>query len=214
MAGVSKGVVALCARFRRRLCWLRRRPFLPRTLLCSCAPSGRWGPQVHYACSAGTRAAGRASSSARSGGCYGRATCTSRTRPTSGLSEFSQAGVFVRAFGKDAGGSGVEVRTSSCRGGQPAAARANSKAREGRERIGRRVCLGPRATIGSSEFTHAGVFVQAFGKDVGGSGVDVCTSSCAAGTRVTGRASSTARRRGGGERIGRHLDRGRRTTIV
>ena len=33
-----------------------------------------------------------------------------------------------------------------------------------------------------SEFSQAGVFVRAFGKDVGGSG-DVCTSSCVAGTQ-------------------------------
>ena len=32
------------------------------------------------------------------------------------------------------------------------------------------------------EFSQAGVFVRAFGKDVGGSRVDVCTSLCVAGT--------------------------------
>lgn len=33
-----------------------------------------------------------------------------------------------------------------------------------------------------AEFTQAGGFVRAFDKDVGGSGVDVCTSSCVAGS--------------------------------
>src|SRR3954469_12501083 len=33
-----------------------------------------------------------------------------------------------------------------------------------------------------SVFSQAGVFLRAFGKDVGGSGVDVCTGTCGAGS--------------------------------
>ena len=102
------------------------------------------------------------------------------------MSEFSQAGVFVRTFGKDVAADGA-MSARSCGGqrvaaGQPAVGVSGSGDVYVAERDNRRV----------SEFSQAGVFVRAFGKDVGGSGMDVCTSSCVVGQRrVAARASST-----------------------
>jgi VCBS repeat-containing protein len=99
------------------------------------------------------------------------------------VSEFTQAGVFVQAFGKDVGGSGVDVCTSSCVAGSGGG---DAGELEGPTGIGLAgsgdVYVTERFNDRVSEFTQAGVFVRAFGKDVGGSGVDVCTSSCVAGS--------------------------------
>jgi NHL repeat/Bacterial TSP3 repeat len=101
--------------------------------------------------------------------------------------EYTASGSFVRAFGKSVGGSGVDVCTTTCQAGS---------AGDGAGEIG-----GPTgiAVSGSNEvyvtdstneriavFNSSGSFVRAFGKSVGGSGVDVCTTICHAGTAGAG----------------------------
>jgi hypothetical protein len=116
-------------------------------------------------------------------------------RFNSRVDEFSQAGAFVRAFGKDVGGGGVDVCTSSCVAGSQGggAGQLNLPLGVGVSGSGD-VYVADQNNHRVDEFSQAGVFVRAFGKDVGGGGVDVCTSSCvrwAAG--VAARASSMTR---------------------
>jgi VCBS repeat-containing protein len=102
------------------------------------------------------------------------------------VSEFTADGTFVRAFGKDVGGTGVDVCTTSCEGGT---AGPDAGAIEGAWSL---------AVSGSSdvyvsdlynnrvaEYTQTGSFVRAFGKGVNtNDGSDVCTaaSGCQAGS--------------------------------
>ena len=105
------------------------------------------------------------------------------------ISEFDTAGTFVRAFGKDVGGAGVNVCTSSCERpaggsaagslGSPASVRVDSGELFVSERSNNRVSVFNATT---------GAFVRALGKDVGGAGVNVCSSSCNAGRSGDGSA--------------------------
>ena len=132
------------------------------------------------------------------------------------VSEFSPAGAFVRAFGKDVGGSGVDVCTSSCVAGSAGgdAGSARLPRGGGGERVGRRLCRRHGKQPDRREFSQAGVFVRAFGKDVSGSGGDVCEAgeSCQAGSAGGGAGRARRPARGGGERDGRRLCRATRTT--
>jgi hypothetical protein len=101
------------------------------------------------------------------------------------VSVFSQDGDFLRAFGKDVskgGGVGAEVCTVDCKAGAGGTAAGE--------------LFGPwGVAVGSSEiyvpelnnnrvsvFNFEGKFLRAFGADVGGPGVNVCTATCSAGT--------------------------------
>ncbi|MEA2444542.1 MAG: hypothetical protein QOJ12_1834, partial [Thermoleophilales bacterium] len=98
------------------------------------------------------------------------------------IAEYSQSGSFVRAFGKDVGGTGVDVCTTSCvvgsfggGAGQLGGPAGVGVAGSGDVYVAE---FGNRIT----EFSQAGSFVRAFGKNVGGTGVDVCTTSCSYGS--------------------------------
>jgi hypothetical protein len=110
------------------------------------------------------------------------------------VDEFSPAGVFVRAFGKDVGGPGVDVCTSVCAAGSAGggAGQLNNPVGIGVSGSGE-VYVADETNQRVSEFAQAGAFVRTFGKDVGGSGVDVCTSSARRAARAAARASSTTR---------------------
>ena len=98
---------------------------------------------------------------------------------------FSESGRFLRAFGKDvssSGGTGPEVCTNDCKTGAAGSAAGELSGPWG-------VAAGPTeiyvSEIGNnriSAFDYEGHFLRAFGKDVGGPGVNVCTSVCGPGT--------------------------------
>jgi VCBS repeat-containing protein len=81
------------------------------------------------------------------------------------------------------GGANVDVCTNSCVAGSfgGGAGRLTSPAGVGMSGSGD-VYVADTSNDRVSEFSPSGVFVRAFGKDVGGSGVDVCTSACVAGS--------------------------------
>jgi DNA-binding beta-propeller fold protein YncE len=100
------------------------------------------------------------------------------------VSVFDYQGHFLRAFGADVGGPGVDVCTSACGPG-------TSGAGDGQMAGPAGIALDAAGDLLVSELgTHrvdsfdprSGQFLGAFGKDVGGPGVDTCTSGCAAGT--------------------------------
>ena len=99
------------------------------------------------------------------------------------IEEFSQSGSFVRAFGLNVGGTGVDVCTSSCQAGSVGSA-AGELAYPGGVAVAGSgdvyVADGDNSRI--DEFSPSGSFLEAFGLNVGGAGVDVCTTSCQAGS--------------------------------
>ena len=140
--------------------------------------------------------AARASSTGRRGRGerVGRRLC--RGAPNDRASEFSQSGEFVRAFGPGVGAAPYNCTTASgCQAGRRGAPAASCDFPGGVAMSGSGdVYVADTGNNRVSEFSQAGVFVRAFGEDVGGSGVNVCTSSCAAGTAGDGRVSSTSRK--------------------
>lgn len=105
------------------------------------------------------------------------------------IEQFRRNGTFVRAFGKGVGGPGINVCTTSCHAGTSGAGAGQLNAPYGIAVLGTGdVYVSDRGNNRIDEFTQHGTFVRAFGKDVGGSGVDVCTTSCQAGSSGTGAA--------------------------
>jgi hypothetical protein len=99
------------------------------------------------------------------------------------VSAFDYQGRFLRAFGKNVGGPGTDVCTAVCQAGSPGieagALAAPSTA-----------ALDPAGNLLVTELAtnrvdvfnpQTGAFVRAFGKDVGGAGVNVCTTTCQIG---------------------------------
>jgi hypothetical protein len=106
------------------------------------------------------------------------------------VQKFDASGGFLRAWGKDVGGAGVEICTvaASCQGGstgvQGGEFNANGAAGVATDAAGN-VYVANAAVGGRvQEFDSSGGFLQSWGKDVGGSGVDVCTvaASCQGGS--------------------------------
>jgi hypothetical protein len=106
------------------------------------------------------------------------------------VQKFDSSGGFLRAWGKDVGGAGVEICTvaASCQGGstgvQGGEFNANGAAGVATDAAGN-VYVANAAVGGRvQEFDSSGGFLQSWGKDVGGSGVDVCTvaASCQGGS--------------------------------
>lgn len=100
------------------------------------------------------------------------------------VSVFDYGGRFLRAFGADVGGPGVNVCTVSCVAGTQGAAGGQMAGPAG-------LALGLSGELYVSQLgtnrvdafdPRSGQFLRAFGKDVGGPGVDVCTTSCGVGT--------------------------------
>lgn len=98
-------------------------------------------------------------------------------------------GQFLRAYGKDVGGAGTDVCTTSCTNG-------NLFLAEGKK-AGGLVNPGGLAIVAGELFVGdtlnhrvsvfdaaSGAFKRAFGKDVGGPGVDTCTTVCTIGDSI------------------------------
>jgi sugar lactone lactonase YvrE len=103
------------------------------------------------------------------------------------VQEFTTTGGFVRAWGKDVGGSGLGVCTvaSSCQAGVNGGKGGELFGPEGvaTDAAGN-VYVADQANHRIQEFDATGTFNRAWGKDVGGAGTNLCTTagSCQAGT--------------------------------
>ena len=106
------------------------------------------------------------------------------------VQKFDSSGGFLRAWGKNVGGAGVGICTvaASCQGGssgvQGGEFNANGAAGVATDAAGN-VYVANAAVGGRvQEFDSSGGFLEAWGKDVGGSGVAVCTvaANCQAGS--------------------------------
>jgi hypothetical protein len=104
------------------------------------------------------------------------------------ISEFAPDGSFIKAFGKDVGGLGVNVCTTSCDAGTDDGTAGSMCFPDGLalDPVSGNLVVGDECAHAVMVFTPAGTFVRAFGKDVGGSGMNVCTSSCSTGTSGPG----------------------------
>jgi hypothetical protein len=102
------------------------------------------------------------------------------------VSVYTESGEFLRAFGKevDVSGGNICTSTSGCRGGEVSGANAAIHGPDGLVASGGTIFVADSGNNRIDSFTAAGTFVEAFGKNVGGAGVDVCASSgvCSAGT--------------------------------
>jgi tripartite motif-containing protein 71 len=100
------------------------------------------------------------------------------------ISEFAPNGAFIKSFGKDVGGTGVDVCTSACQAGTDDGTAGSMSFPDGLaiDPVSGDLVVGDESDDRVDVFTPDGTFVRAFGKDVGGAGVDVCTSSCVSGT--------------------------------
>jgi hypothetical protein len=99
------------------------------------------------------------------------------------VSVFNYAGQFLRAFGADVGGAGVNVCTATCEAGTGGIGSGQMAGPAGitLDAAGR-AHIGELGTNRIDVFDPAtGLFQFAFGKGVGGVGVNVCTATCAAG---------------------------------
>ena len=103
------------------------------------------------------------------------------------IQEFDSSGNWLRAFGADVGGSGVDVCTvaASCQAGSRGGlgGEMNGPAGVATDAAGN-VYVADAFNNRIEEFDSSGNWLRAFGADVGGSGVDVCTvaASCQAGS--------------------------------
>jgi hypothetical protein len=105
----------------------------------------------------------------------------------------ASTGVFLRAFGKDVGGSGVDTCTTTCQAGSVGAAAGRLNYPHGVAVSGGEVYVAVPNSQRIDVFDAlTGVFLRAFGKDVGGSGVDTCTTTCQAGSFGTAAGRLTA----------------------
>lgn len=99
------------------------------------------------------------------------------------ISVFSGAGAFQRAFGKGVAPGGGDVCTTACRAGTGEEAQAGQmlEPRDVALDGGGRVFVADQSNNRIDVFSAEGTFLFAFGKGVGGAGVDVCVTVCKAG---------------------------------
>jgi hypothetical protein len=104
------------------------------------------------------------------------------------ISEFGPNGAFIKAIGKDVGGAGINVCTTSCQQGTDDGSAGSMCFPDGLaiDPTSGNLVVGDECAEALMIFTPAGQFVRAFGKDVGGTGVDVCTTSCSTGNSGSG----------------------------
>jgi hypothetical protein len=104
------------------------------------------------------------------------------------ISEFAPDGTFIKAFGKDVGGAGVNVCTSSCQQGTDDETAGSMCFPDGLavDPASGNLVVGDECAHALMIFMPTGQFVRAFGKDVGGTGVNVCTTSCSTGNSGSG----------------------------
>ena len=101
------------------------------------------------------------------------------------VSVYTESGEFLRAFGKevDVSGGNICTATSGCREGEATGANGAIRHPDGLVASGGTIFVADSGNYRIDSFTPAGTFVGAFGKNVGGAGINVCTSSgvCSAG---------------------------------
>jgi hypothetical protein len=99
------------------------------------------------------------------------------------VSAFNFAGQFLRAFGADVGGAGVNLCTATCGPGTAGVEAGQMAAPAGiAVDASGRVYVGQLGTSRIDVFDPVtGKFLLAFGKNVGGVGVNTCTTTCAPG---------------------------------
>ena len=98
---------------------------------------------------------------------------------TSRVDVFSQAGQFLRAFGKDvslSGGTGAEICTTDCKAGVNGNAAGELMTPWGLAAGAGEIYVAEIGDNRVSVFDFQGHFLRAFGADVGGAGVNVCTA--------------------------------------
>ncbi|HWB69129.1 MAG TPA: NHL repeat-containing protein, partial [Solirubrobacterales bacterium] len=100
------------------------------------------------------------------------------------VSVFDYAGHFLRAFGADVGGPGAGVCTATCGAGTSGPGDGQMAGPAGLALdAGGDLLVAELGTKRVDRFDpRTGAFLGAFGKDVGGAGVDTCVTSCQAGT--------------------------------
>lgn len=101
------------------------------------------------------------------------------------ISEFAPDGAFIKAFGKDVGGAGVDVCTTTCHAGTNDGTAGSMCFPDGLaiDPVSGNLVVGDECAQRVDVFKPDGTFVRAFGEDVGGVGVNVCTTSCQTGTQ-------------------------------
>jgi hypothetical protein len=92
------------------------------------------------------------------------------------------SGAFLRAFGKNVGGAGIDTCTATCFAGLAGTGAGQLNAPTGLAVNGAEVFVLDRGNNRVAVWNIVGNFQRAFGKNVGGAGVDTCVASCAAGT--------------------------------
>ncbi len=101
------------------------------------------------------------------------------------VSVYTESGEFLRAFGKEVDVSGGNICTtmSGCREGESTGVNGAINNPDGLVASGGTIFVADSYNYRIDSFTPAGTFVGAFGKNVGGAGINVCTSSgvCSAG---------------------------------
>jgi hypothetical protein len=100
---------------------------------------------------------------------------------------FSEAGAFEFAFGAEVGGgAGENICTSSCVAGKPTAALSGFVDPEGVATSESRLYIVDNGNERISAFSFAGAPEFVFGANVGGPGVNTCSTICGAGTAGSG----------------------------
>jgi DNA-binding beta-propeller fold protein YncE len=109
--------------------------------------------------------------------------------PNQRVSVFSQDGRFLRASGKDVaigGGEGPETCTSACKAGAAGPAAGELSSPFSLAAGAGEIYVSEVGNQRVSVFNLQGQFLRAFGADVGGAGVDLCTATCGPGTPGVG----------------------------
>ena len=103
------------------------------------------------------------------------------------IQQFTLDGTFERMWGKDVGGPGVNLCTSGCQTGVSgnAAGEFNNPLDVGAAPSGD-LYVTDANTNRVQQFSPAATFLRTWGKNVGGPGVNVCTSGCVAGASGSG----------------------------
>jgi DNA-binding beta-propeller fold protein YncE len=100
------------------------------------------------------------------------------------VSVFNYQGQFLRAFGQNVGGAGINVCTAVCGPGTAGIGGGQMASPAGVALdAGGNLYLSELGTARIDVFNpQTGVFIRAFGKNVGGAGVNTCTTACMSGT--------------------------------
>ncbi len=103
------------------------------------------------------------------------------------IQKFDSNGIFIRTWGRDVGGAGIHNCTSNCQAGSTGTAERyfNRPLSMAVDTAGY-VYVGEDTNRRVQKFDSNGNFVRMWGADVGGVGVNICTSGCQAGAIGSG----------------------------